>query len=78
MVASVNYWHNSIFATMWADQVSVDDEVVDWSSVQKEIITGYVMDNKVEETMPQASLEEPSASEVISPEPQNPFVDPIM
>lgn len=72
---------NGIFATMWADQVSADDEVVDRSSLQKEANPGYNMggDNKVEEAELQPLREEPSsATEVASPEPQNPFADPIV
>ena len=71
---------NGIFATMWADQVSADDELVDRSSVQKEAHIGYVVDvdNKLEEGGPQPSREEPPMSAVASPEPHNPFADPIV
>jgi hypothetical protein len=71
---------NGIFATMWADQVSADDELVDRSSYQKDAISGYIVDqeSKQEEIEPQPSQAQPSVSDVASPEPQNPFADPIV
>lgn len=71
---------NGIFATMWADQVSADDELVDRASYQKDAVSGYTIDRegKLEEIEPQPSEVLPSVSDVASPEPQNPFADPIV
>ena len=71
---------NGIFATMWADQISADDEVVDRSSYHKDAISGYTVDqeSKLEETELRSSeAPQPTLSDVASPEPQNPFADPI-
>lgn len=63
---------------MWADQVSADDELVDRSSFQKEAASGYnisEIEMKPEEVEPPRP--ETVTVEVASPEPQNPFADPI-
>lgn len=62
---------NGLFATMWADQVSADDEL---SSVQKEAVSGY----NVIESKPGEVERQREATDVAAPEPQDPFADPAL
>jgi ATP-binding cassette subfamily B (MDR/TAP) protein 6 len=67
---------NGVFAAMWADQISAEEDVPE---VLKEVITGYVVAPEIKEevTDGQPEAQDTAAAEVVSPESQNPFADPF-